>query len=200
MIIGLTGQTGSGKSTVCEYLEKKGFYICNCDRVAVSVRSDARVVAEIADVFGFDLIGEDGKLDRANLAKRAFSSSEGVDRLNRIMLPKIVSRSLEMINAALQNGYEFAVLDAPLLFESGAYKFCDFIVAVTAKKSERIRRIIERDKIDENAAEERMNVQHGDAYYTERADFVIVNDSLNSLSQKCDGLLAVLNDYKADAK
>lgn len=197
MIIGLTGQTGSGKSTLCEYLEEKGFYICSCDIIAKEVRSDAKTKMKIADVFGFDLINENGEIDRKKLSERAFKNKETAKKLNGIMHPEILSRAFTYMENALENRYEFAVLDAPLLFESGADKKCDFTVAIIADKSERIKRILIRDNISEKEARERMNVQYDDSFYTERADYVIFNDSLETLRKKADCLIETLNDYKS---
>ena len=195
MIIGLTGQTGSGKSTLCEYLEEKGFFTCNCDEIAKEVRSDAGIIMKIADVFGFDIIEENGTVNRKKLASRAFKNREATEKLNSIMHPEILSRAFDRMNDALRSGYKYAVLDAPLLFESGADKKCDFIVAVTAGRNERLSRIMLRDSINEQEALSRLNVQHNDGFYTEKADYVIVNDSLDTLGEKADMLIRALGDY-----
>lgn len=196
MIIGLTGQTGSGKSTVCDILKKNGFYICSCDEVAKEIRSDAKTALKIADIFGYDLITEDGSLDRRLLAQRAFKDKATAEKLNRIMHPAILSLSFERINSALENGFEFAVLDAPQLFESGAEKNCDFIVSVLAEKCERLRRILSRDNITEEEALRRIAVQFDDDFFIEKSDFVIYNDDISSLENKVTNLIDSLRNYK----
>lgn len=196
MIIGLTGQTGSGKSTVCKCLEENGFYICSCDEIAKEVRSDAKTALKIADVFGFDIIDENGSVDRKLLAQRAFKDKETIKMLNEIMHPAILSLAFERIKKALENGYEFAVLDAPQLFESGAEKNCNLIVSVIADKSERLRRILKRDSLSEEEALRRIGVQFDDEFYTEKSDYVIINNEPGKVYEKTMAFINFLKNYK----
>lgn len=196
MIIGLTGQTGSGKSTLCNILEKNGFYICSCDDIAKEVRSDAKTALKIADVFGYDIIEENGQINKRLLAQRAFKDKKSAEKLNEIMHPAIISLAFERINNALKNGFEYAVLDAPQLFESGAEKDCDFIVSVIADKEERLRRILKRDGISREEALSRIAVQHDDSFYIEKSDYVIVNNEHGALEEKAKAFIRALKDYK----
>lgn len=196
MIIGLTGQTGSGKSTVCKCLEENGFYICSCDEIAAEVRNDAKTALKIADVFGFDIIDENGIIDRKLLAQRAFKDKETIKKLNEIMHPAILFLAFERIREALKNGYEYAVLDAPQLFESGAEKGCDFIVSVIADKGERLRRILSRDSISEEEALRRIGVQFDDEFYTVKSDYVIINNEPGKACEKAMAFIDFLKNYK----
>lgn len=198
MIIGITGQTGSGKSTVCRYLSENGFFVCDCDAVACAVRNDAFIKARIAEAFGNDVVGENGELDRKELARRAFSSKESVGVLNSIMHPEILKRAFETMRNALENGYEYAVLDAPQLFESGADKLCDIIVSVTADKDKRLDRILMRDGISEKEAQARLDIQYDDAFYIEKSDFVIRNNDSDDAEKGAAALIEFAKSKSSD--
>ena len=130
------------------------------------------------------------------MAQRAFKDKKSAEKLNEIMHPAILSLAFERINNALKNGFEYAVLDAPQLFESEAEKDCDFIVSVIADKEERLRRILKRDGISREEALSRIAVQHDDSFYIEKSDYVIVNDEYGALKEKAKALIRALKDYK----
>lgn len=198
MIIGLTGQTGSGKSTLCDILRDNGFYICSCDEIAKEVRNSAKTALKIADTFGPDIITEDGQIDKKLLAQRAFGSKDAVKKLNAIMHPAILSLSFERINEALKSGFEFAVLDAPQLFESGADKDCDFIVSLIADKEIRLRRILSRDDITEKEALSRISVQLGEDFFREKSDYIIENNEEGGLYEKALSFIEFLSNYTTE--
>lgn len=172
-IIGLTGPTGSGKTTVLSLATEKGFYCIDCDKVAHSVLEENKLcIAEIKQVFGEE-VEENGKIARPLLAKKAFSSKENTQLLNDTVLPFIVSEILEIIENC---NSEKILLDAPTLFESGIDEICSCVIAVLSNKNTRIKRIIERDNISQEAALLRINAGKNDAFYIENADYVINND------------------------
>ncbi|MBO7218302.1 MAG: threonylcarbamoyl-AMP synthase, partial [Clostridia bacterium] len=83
LIIGLTGPTGAGKTTACEIAEKNGFKVINCDKTARRATEDKTCLVALKTAFGEDIINPDGSLNRAALAKKAFSSSENTELLNK---------------------------------------------------------------------------------------------------------------------
>ncbi len=173
-IIGLTGPTGSGKSTVSDFFREQGFEVINADEIARSVVSKGSVcLKQLSFVFGSDIVDEQGNLDRKLLAKRAFSSKENTAMLNEITHPHIFLRSLKMCRGYIDSGKTKIVFDAPVLFESNSDLMCDLIVSVIAPKETRINRIAQRDKIDLKSIEERIHAQHGDDYYIKKSDYVI---------------------------
>lgn len=177
LIIGLTGPTGAGKSTVAGILSELGCAVIDCDKTARQVLTDCEpCVRELQQEFGDDIVAENGSVDRALLARRAFSSHEKTQRLNEITHPWILQRVREEIEAWKAADREFIVVDAPLLFESGAEVLCDKILAVITPLPVRLERIIRRDHIDREMAQSRIRAQQEDVYYTERSDACLSGD------------------------
>ncbi len=174
MIIGLTGQTGAGKSTVCVFLSKMPFCIIDCDKVAREVtEKGSETLLKLADAFGKDIITKDGSLDRALLASRAFETPEQTQLLNSITHPAILDDIKAKIAAS---NCENIILDAPTLFESGADKLCDRIIAVLCDENKRKDRIISRDNLSLEQADLRLSRAKSNEFFAERADCVIYND------------------------
>lgn len=193
MIIGLTGKTGSGKSTVAETLRSMGFFVCDADAVArQAVEKGSPLLEKIAKAFGSDVINPDGSLNRPKLAERAFADRESTDKLNALTHPEILERSFFEMRKALDKGYAAAFYDAAVLFESGADKLCDFNVLVEAPKDIRLERITKRDHLTKEHALERMNAQRADSYYRERADYIIDNSPGKDLGDQIEKLVRLL--------
>lgn len=176
MIIGLTGQTGAGKSTVAKILEKYGCYHIDADSVAHDViDSDEKVKEKLSERFGNDVIGKDGKVDRKILASRAFADSESTHALNAITHPAVNSKIQSILLKQSQFGTKAVIIDAISLFESGEDKLCDCTAAVTAPEEIRLQRIIERDGISVSRAKERINAQKDEEFFSVNADYIIKN-------------------------
>lgn len=173
-IAGLTGPTGAGKGYVSKYLEKLGCYVSDTDKIAREITmKDSPFLGILAENFGQDIIDENGELRRKLLAERAFKDKESQTLLNSLMHPEIIRISTERCFDALENGARAAVIDAPLLFEAGGDKYCDTVISVVSPKEIRLARITERDKITTEQAENRMNAQHEDDFYTSRSEFTV---------------------------
>lgn len=177
MIIGLTGATGSGKSTVAKRLcEKYGIAHIDCDAIAREITSaNSPVLAQLASAFGEDIILDDGSLDRAALASRAFASKEATKRINSITHPIITSMALAKVNAFTQEGKPAVLLDAAAIFESKIDKLCAFTAVVSAPAEIRLDRIMYRDSITRENAVHRMGAQLSDEEYAKKADVVLYN-------------------------
>lgn len=176
LIIGLTGQTGAGKSTVAALLRAKGLAVIDADEIARTVmQPGSDVLSILAGAFGADLLLPDGALNRPLLAQRAFSSPEQTARLNAITHPAIIQKMRAETARAFREGAEAVVLDAPQLFESGENQACDLIIAVIAPEALRIERIMQRDQISEESARLRANAQKSETYYKEHADLLVRN-------------------------
>lgn len=194
-IIGLTGQSGAGKSTVAKFLEQNGFFVINADLLVRRIyNSGSPCLKTIASVFGEDIITNNGTPDRKLLAQRAFSSKENTELLSSIVHPFVTSELFSEIKKAAESGAKTVVYDAPQLFESNADVICDEIISVTAEKSVRLERICKRDNISEENALMRMNAQLDEEFFRENSDYIIENNSdLYSLNIQLEGLLKQLN-------
>ena len=170
-VLGLTGPTGAGKSTVAAALEKLGCVVIDADRLAREAVAMPECLAALQKDFGEDIVRPDGMLDRRLLAKRAFADPERTEILNRIIHPVVIKESVRRLREAQGTGAAAVILDAPLLFESGAETLCDATVAVVAPDAARRKRIMARDGITGEQAEERMRAQHGVSYFEEHADY-----------------------------
>ena len=175
-IIGLTGLTGAGKSTVAQKLMAYGCYHIDADKVAREViNNNENVKNKLKERFGNDVINADGTTNRPLLASRAFASEECTNALNEITHPAVTEEIQSIIKDMNEVGYRGVIIDAIALFESGEDKLCDFTVAVVAPKDIRLERIMKRDNITEEKALERINAQKDESFFTKQADFVLWN-------------------------
>ena len=176
-IIGLTGPTGSGKSTVASFLEEQGIAVIDCDLVAREVVEKGSPLLEIlTEAFGDEVLFSDGALNRKELAKRAFCDTESTELLNSIMLPYIAERINEQLALYADDGVEAVVLDAPTLFESGLDSECNAIIAVLCDRETRKQRIIKRDGLTEAQAETRLKASKPDSFYKDRTEHIVFGD------------------------
>jgi len=178
MVLGLTGQTGAGKSTVCRMLEnEQNICVVDADQIARQVvTSGTDCLAEIVLHFSIIVLNEDGTLNRKKLAEIVFNDRSQLKELNRITFPHIVAGIKNEIKAGQQAGHSIVILDAPLLFESKSDQLCDRILAVLADTEIRKQRIMQRDGLTEQEAEARISSQHDDEFFLSRADYIIRND------------------------
>lgn len=185
-IIGLTGSSGCGKSTVADTLKELGMYRIDCDKVAHSITSSSKCLHQLTETFGNEILKENGKLNRKQLGEIVFSDPESLEKLNQITHPLIIQKLMEMVDQA-NNPY--VVLDAPTLFESGLSGNCDFIVSVLADYSVRMNRIMDRDHLTKDEAILRLDAQPDEFFYTRQSNIVIYNNhDLNALKVKATHL------------
>lgn len=196
-VIGLTGQSGAGKTTVCKVFDEKGFAIINADKIARSVmEKGSSCLAEAAECFGNDILNEDGSLNRQKLADIVFGDREKLTQLNAISYPYITSEILKMINKYGDEGRKYVLIDAPTLFESRADDFCDLIISVTASEKLRTERIAARDGLTGEQIKERFSSQHTEEFFINHSDFIIKNNrSVSELIEKAEEVAEKVKEY-----
>ncbi len=171
IVIGLTGPTGSGKSSASRLAEDFGLQVIDCDKTArEATQKGTKGLKALVSVFGEEILLPDGSLNRKALAAKAFKDKQSTDLLNRTILPYIADL---VIKQAVGRD---TLLDAPTLFESGINKICNKTFAVLADRDIRLKRIIARDNLTLKEAETRINAGKDEEFYRERADYVLYNN------------------------
>ena len=187
-LIGLTGQSGAGKSEVAKVFEQKGACVIDCDKIAREQSNNQELLQKLCDAFSTDILNNDKTLNRKALAKIAFSTKQNTEKLNNIMLPYL-KRVILSIAKNCQS--DVVVLDAPTLIESGLNLECDVNICVLADKQTRLDRIVLRDNISKEDALIRINAQHSDKYYISMCDYTLYND--RQLQGLIDKTLELIN-------
>lgn len=175
-MLGLTGPTGAGKSTVAGYFRGKGVPTVDADQAARrAVEPGSPALRELAAAFSPDILRPDGSLDRRRLAVLAFADRQSAQRLNGILHPvimDIIRKELARLAAA---GHPMLLLDAPQLYEAGGDALCNRVAAVLAPPGLRLARIMERDGLTEEEARRRMAAGLPDAFFREKGAWILEN-------------------------
>lgn len=176
IIFGLTGGSGTGKSTVSKILEKNGIYIIDADIVARRVvRKGTQCLDELAEMFGTEILQQDGTLNRKKLGKIVFSNKEKLKILNRITHHYIkceIEREIKSIK-----DFEYIAIDGAVIIGSPIEKLCNFLVVVNADYDVRLNRIKLRDDLTDEDAKNRLLSQPGPEFYKANAKYIIENNS-----------------------
>lgn len=184
-IVGVTGGTGSGKTSALDVLKEMGALVIDCDAVYHELleKSD-EMINDIGRLFP-DAV-KNGRLDRKALGRVVFSDSAALERLNTVTHYHIGAEVDRMLNNWAMEGGTLAAVDAIALLESGLSDKCRFTVGVTADKEVRIKRIMQRDNIDRRYAEMRIEAQKPDSYFEKHCDYIIENNgSVDEFKERC---------------
>ena len=175
--LGVTGGIGSGKTTVCGFLEEKGARVFYADLEAKRLMQEDDGVREaVATAFGADSYTDDGSLNRAYLAEQVFGHPDRVERLNEIVHPAVFRAFEHAKERAREDDVSLLVHEAALLFEAGGDAHVDVTCAVVAPDADRIARVTERDDVSAEQVRDRMGHQLSQDELRRRADYVIEND------------------------
>lgn len=175
-VVGLTGQSGSGKTTVSDIFRENGFEVINADLISRKVmEKGSECLKEVSESFE-NVLFDDGTLNRKKLAEYIFSDKDKKELLNSITYPYITREVLHNIEEMSQNNKNLILLDAPTLFESRADDFCELVISIISDRENRLKRIIERDGISRELAEKRLASQYDNKFYIDNSDYIIKNN------------------------
>ena len=193
MIIGITGGTGCGKTTVLSVIEELGGMVLDCDAIYHQLlKTDKALLTAIKDRFPGTV--KDDRLDRKKLGAIVFSDPEALLDLNRITHGAVKQEVLLRLEAEPK----LAAIDAIGLFESGLTELCQLTVAVTAPEEVRVARLMARDGIDAEAAQARIAAQLPQEAFVKRCDYHLENTGTQSqFREKCLAFFQELGIMKA---
>ena len=181
MVVGLTGGIGSGKSTIAKAVAALGIAVFNSDEQAKAlIATDAEVKERIIAAFGEEAY-HNGEYNRAYIAQIVFNNSKKLAILNGIVHPALAEYFKRW---AKEQTSPYVLKEAAILFESGSYKDCDYIITVTAPEEVRIARVMARDHCTEAQVRARMAQQWSDAQRIALSNAVIENIDLESAKEQ----------------
>lgn len=181
MVVGLTGGIGSGKSTIAKAFAALGIAVFNSDEQAKAlIATDAQVKERIIAAFGEEAY-HNGEYNRAYIAQIVFNNSEKLAILNGIVHPALAEYFKRWAKAQTS---PYVLKEAAILFESGSYKDCDYIITVTAPEEVRIARVMARDHCTEAQVRARMAQQWSDAQRIALSNAVIENIDLEKAKKE----------------
>nr|WP_315148915.1 dephospho-CoA kinase [uncultured Flavobacterium sp.] len=190
-IIGLTGGIGSGKTTIANHFAAAGIPVYIADDEARKIMQSPEIVEDIKNTFG-ESIFDNSILNREKLSQIVFNNPDKLALLNAIIHPAVRKHFKNWVTR--HQDAPFVIYEAAILFESGSYKKCDFIITVTAPIEVRIQRVIQRDKTTREQVLRRINAQWNDEQRSSKSDFILENTDAESTKIEIDKILKILKN------
>ncbi|MFO7577838.1 MAG: dephospho-CoA kinase [Pelovirga sp.] len=176
MILGITGNIASGKSTVARELERRGAVVVDADQLAREVVvPGSPTLARLVDAFDEGILHPDGSLNRTEMGRRIFADDRAREVLNGIMHPAIARLSGERLHELRCSSAPLVVYQAPLLYEAGAQGRVDKVLMVKIAPPVQLARLMARDDLDADQARQRIAAQMSQDEKIARADYLVDN-------------------------
>ena len=199
MIIGITGNSGSGKTSILGTVPMRqnvangtdfDIHIIDADKVVREMSMPGKVYfKEIVKKFGEDILLQTGEINKRKLASIIFSDKEKRELLNALTFKYVVE---EITKEANLYKNKTVIIDAPLLIESNLNKLCDVVISVIADENTKIKRICKRDNIDIETAKKRLNAQPKDEFYLKNSNIVVINNDGHSLEKIAENIKEII--------
>lgn len=171
MILGITGGTGCGKTTLLQLIQQRGGLVLDCDEIYHQLLISDRALLEALHQ-RFPQAFSGGSFDRKKLGSIVFADAQALSDLNAITHSAV----RQEVERRLEDAPPLAAIDAIGLFESGLNRLCDLTVAVTAPEEARVQRLMQRDGISPEYARSRIAAQPSARWFAERCDAVLENN------------------------
>ena len=193
LVFGITGGSGSGKSSASGRFRENGIYVIDADKTAREVvRQGEPCLEELVKELGSEILNDDGGLNRRKTGEIVFSDKKKLDILNRIT-HKYIQKALEAQLNKIDT--DIAAVDGAVIIGSPVEKMCSFLVSVMADKEIRLARIMARDNISREAALKRIESQPSDEFYIANSRYLLYNNiSKENLNIEVDKLTKTIKE------
>lgn len=193
LVFGITGGSGSGKSSASERFRENGIYVIDADKTAREVvRQGEPCLEELVKELGSEILNDDGGLNRRKTGDIVFSDKKKLDILNRVT-HKYIQKALE--DQLNKIDTDIAAVDGAVIIGSPVEKMCSFLVSVMADKEIRLARIMKRDNISREAALKRIESQPSDEFYIANSKYLLYNNiSKENLNIEVDKLAKTIKE------
>lgn len=194
MVIGITGTSGSGKTLVSKIIkEKYNAEVIDADKIAKKLSmTKTKYFEKILKTFGNNILNTDNQINRKKLADIIYKDKVYKKKLDKLTNKYVVKEIKKELGKCKNN---IVVLDVPLLIESKLNKKCNLVIGIIAKEDIKIKRIIERDLLEEEIVKKRLRIQPTDKFYKKHCDYIIENND-NNLEDKIEKIMYVVQGEK----
>ncbi|MBR2028833.1 MAG: dephospho-CoA kinase [Oscillospiraceae bacterium] len=194
LIVALTGQSGVGKSSLANYFKDNGLPVIDCDEVAKEIHSDVDCQLKLCEFFGADIL-DNGVIDKQLLAKKAFSTPENLQKLTDITHPFIINKILTAADNYLKNGNNIVIVDGAVIIGHDFEKYCDKFIVILCDRERQYERLIKRDGINLQQAQNRIAKQTKLETLLNKADYLVYNNTtLEELKNQGDYIIKSLKN------